>query len=249
MFQFKTFATVYILNCLFMIACSANGANGGCKDSLGYKSLSTSGLDWYFEYATSAPETKQGKVSGSRKIYLSADGNARMEQVFLINGKAYNSIVSIVRFDRPNYSIVLDEERKTYSLIEIDKIPGLEKTANMKWEVKKLGNENALGYACYHAQMSLTVSLTKSIHPITVSDVWTSREVPGYSTFSAIQQKMLTRGEQATDQMKNAGCEGMMVKMESKSSSGLSATNLVKAEHRNLPASLFEIPMGYQEEK
>jgi hypothetical protein len=249
MLQFKTFAALYMLTCMFMVACSHNVAKAEANDSLSNKSIRNSGSDWYYEYATTTPETKNGKISSSKKIYLSADGNARMEQSTMINGKAYNAIVSIVRIDRPHFCIVLNDETKIYSLIEIDKIAELEKMANMKWEVNKLGSENTLGYNCCHAKISLTVSLTKSIQTSSVSDLWTSQEVPGYSTISAMQQKMLTKGEQTTDQIKRAGCDGMMVKMESKSSSGLSVTSLVKAEHRDLPVSLFQIPTGYQEEK
>ena len=45
------------------------------------------------------------------------------------------------------------------------------------------------------------------------------------------------------------GCEGFMVKMEIKNKNASTVMQLTKVGHKDLPASMFEIPPGYTEDK
>jgi hypothetical protein len=53
----------------------------------------------------------------------------------------------------------------------------------------------------------------------------------------------------AENQLKQMGCEGFMTKMEIHSKRSSGTETLVKVEHPDLPASMFQVSPGYAETK
>jgi hypothetical protein len=86
-------------------------------------------------------------------------------------------------------------------------------------------------------------------------DFWYSPDVPLAPYFRHYMDKNLSKSwtvlmtPAATDQLKAMGCTGFMMKMTSGSQNSGLHMELTKINAADFPASLFEIPAGYKEEK
>jgi len=115
-------------------------------------------------------------------------------------------------------------------------------SVNTTYQVTKIGNETAQGYNCIH--FKLTINNPNST-PI-VEDIWTSKDVPGYSemskmmTIKGVTIKMLQVIEQA-------GCLGSFVKLTMVTKDVSMNMALMTASRKTFPASAFQIPAGYKE--
>ncbi|MGH2563539.1 MAG: DUF4412 domain-containing protein, partial [Ginsengibacter sp.] len=86
-------------------------------------------------------------------------------------------------------------------------------------------------------------------------DLWRSNEVPMQSKVKGLFNQFESRtgnamySPETTAQLKQMGCDGFMVKMQMGSKDVSMVMQLTKAEHRDLPASMFKVPAGYTEVK
>jgi len=141
----------------------------------------------------------------------------------------------------PRYSIRLFPEKKNYSFNIID-TAAMNSGDRMVYKVAKVGNESVLGYNCIHSKMTIAVAGDKSGG--TTEDIWTSTDVPGYSTLKnmAAVQGMTPKMMQALDQ---AGCGGMFVKVTTVSTIMSMEMTLFTAARKTFPDAMFQIPAGY----
>jgi hypothetical protein len=141
----------------------------------------------------------------------------------------------------PRYSIRLFSERKTFSFNIID-TAALNSGDRMVYKAARVGTESVLGYNCVHSKLTIAVAGDKSGG--TTEDIWTSTEVPGYSTLKnlAAVQGMTPKMVQALDQ---AGCGGMFVKVTTVSTVISMEMTLLTAARKSFPDALFQIPAGY----
>ncbi|HEY5461617.1 MAG TPA: DUF4412 domain-containing protein [Hanamia sp.] len=206
------------------------------------------GSGTYYEYSIETNTKKTGTTKSTSKLYFTSNGEGRSEMniAAMMGAKNSSALIVIGKTNQPHYSIILDEEEKSYSLNVID--TSLINSNFEKYKVTKIGNENVQGYNCIHARV---VSTTGSgmFKSSSTMDVWTSVDVPGYAVFkkATIQQNVQPAMTKALD---DAGCAGFFVKMTNADAKDYSMTmQLTKAEKQTFPASMFKIPSGYTESK
>jgi hypothetical protein len=149
---------------------------------------------------------------------------------------------------QPKYSVMLYPGMKSYKLNIIDTaaING----GNQTFTVTRVGTETVAGYSCIHSR--LTVVTGKDKNATVTEDIWTSNAVPGYA-----QMKKMMSNQHVTPKMlqamEQAGCDGMMVKVQAQSAPQQQGQSmqfsmsmvLITAGRKDFPASMFEIPAGY----
>jgi hypothetical protein len=143
----------------------------------------------------------------------------------------------------PRYSVRVFPESKTFVFNIID-TAAINSGGGMVYQVAKVGNERVLGYNCIHSKLTIYPAGVKSGG--TTEDIWTSTDVPGYADLKklALNQNVTPKMMQALEQ---AGCGGSFVKMELQSKAISMDMQLITAERRNFPASMFQIPQGFSQ--
>jgi hypothetical protein len=208
------------------------------------KSFATAkgGSGYYFESITTTT-TKKGTSKDTSKTYMTSAGEGRMEMRMTIPGAMSNQFINIGRAGNPKYSVMLYPETKTYALNIID--TSLINSNNETYEVTKLGNETIQGYNCTHVKLKSTFGKGMFKSSSTM-DLWTSENVPGYSFIKKIMVNQNIKPQMLQALEKN-NCGGYIIKMASSDKDFSMEMQLVKAETKSFPASLFKIPNGYAE--
>ncbi len=252
------FLFLVILPTFFLIACSGNTATNNNKDSSAVSASvgSGSGDDMYYELTTTS-SGKNVAINGTTKMYVSSKGNIRTE-MNLSNSASPNKnllpIVLIGHADKPNESISIDDEKKSYTINHINP-DDLNTEEKMQSTVTKVGEEKILGFNCVHAKIISKKTMGSFYSETDTVDLWKSKEVPMQSNVKELFNQFESRtgnttySPEATAQLKQMGCDGFTVKMEMGSKDVSMVMQLSKVEHRDLPASMFEIPGGYKEMK
>ena len=141
----------------------------------------------------------------------------------------------------PLYSVRVFPESKSYVFNIID-TAAINSGGGMVFQVAKVGNERVLGYNCIHSKMTIYPAGANA--SATTEDIWTSVDVPGYADLKnlALNQNVTPKMTQALEQ---AGCGGSFVKVEMQSKIISMDMQLITAERKSFPASMFQIPPGY----
>ena len=242
---------------VLIVACSAKQRNNEATDSSNAATSSTGGNDMYYEYAIKSTGEKTD-LNSYMKLYLSSKGNVRMEMgrpIPTAGGKTLlSNIVVIGSSDKPNETISIDDDKKTYTInhIDADSIKNPLKTQSV---ATKIGGEKLLGYNCVHARVISNNSLGSFYKSIDTTDIWRSNDIPVQEKFKALLKRFESRNGSfmySTDiasQLKQMGCDGFMMKLQMRGKNFSMTDELIKAEHKDFPASLFQIPAGYKEDK
>lgn len=150
-------------------------------------------------------------------------------------------MVMLMKSSNKDVAYNIDEKTKTYG--ELDLAKSRERAKGMaphKYTAKKLGKEKVAGYDCVHA----LVTDDKGGE----SEVWTNKDIVDYDSMARLMGPNVAADESLMKSLKEVGAEGFMVKMvhrQKGSEENGMTMELVKAEKKSLPASLFEIPAGY----
>jgi hypothetical protein len=198
---------------------------------------SQGGSGVYYESVTTITTKSHGTQKDTNSICFTNNGEGRSEMTLPIPGVKTNKMVVIGRVTRPGYSILLDDAKKTYSLNVID--TALINGGGEKYTVTRVGEETVLGYRCVHSKLTSRNALSTM-----TMDLWTSTSVTGYEQFKKLMSisKVTPAMVAALDK---AGCNGYVVKLMSGDKDYTMTMELIKAQERSLPASLFRIPSGY----
>ncbi len=174
---------------------------------------------------------------------ISAIG-ARNDMDIQIPGLGANRMTTLTRFKNPNILYRINDQAKTYS--EIDTGKATETVARQgaedSYTVKKLGKETIQGYSCERI-------LITSSRGTAETEMWMTKDLFFENSYRMLEG--LGRGAPKSGimkAMKDQNLEGFVVKMVTREKPGAPAAmtmELVKAERKSLPASLFEIPAGY----
>lgn len=259
----KTITSIILFPGMLMACSGTAGDKSSSSTSNDPGGSSGSGKDLYFEYkltTTGSSDSRGSFANGIIKYYISSKGDMRTEGDWTITYQGKQNPVQIVAIghaDKPDESIDLDDSAKTYTVTHFN--PEDFKTGvKTQSSVSKIGEEKIMGFNCVHAQIIETIGFPGAESfmndPDTI-DLWRSndvtlpanvKELMGYQN-SKSNNTMFSPDVEA--QLKQMGCGGFMVKMTSPSE-GLTINGvLTKVEHRDLPASLFQIPAGYKEDK
>jgi hypothetical protein len=193
----------------------------------------------YYESITAMTSKTRGTQKDTNVMYFTQGGEGRAEMSIPIPGVKTSKMVILGRAGQSRYSLNVDDAQKTYSLNVID--TALINSGGDEYTVTRVGEETVTGYHCIHSKMT-----SKSRLSSTTMDIWTSASVPGYDLY-----KKLISVNKVTPSMiaalDKAGCNGYFVKMVTGSKDYTMTMELIRAQEKNLPASLFRIPAGYKE--
>lgn len=191
-------------------------------------SLTAYSQDMYLEYQMTGP------MMATNKIYTSSSSGMRMEME--MNLPQVGKMTTIMLMPKgKNVVYAFNTKSKTYTESPI----GLKKPSSesdIKFEV--IGKEKVNGYNCSHIKMTMKNKL--------VSDMWTTKEIAGYEvmeTLSKTSDNIVSN--KIYNQLKSQGADGMMVKTEMTIGKNKMVNQLIKAEKRANPASLYVLPAGY----
>lgn len=250
--------SLFILSTIFLFACSGNTTQNSGKDSTSTatSSTSSSGDDMYYELTTTATG-KDMSMNGVTKMFVSSKGDMRSETDMVTSFKGNKRgvpIIVIAHSNKPDESIIIDDSAKTYTInhIKREDFDTQEKTQST---VTKIGDEKILGFNCVHAKIISKKSIGNFYSMVDTVDIWRSNDVPMQAAVKDLMNQFESRtgnymySKEVSDQLKQMGCEGFMVKMEIKNKDASTVMQLTKVEHRDLPASMFQIPSGYTEDK
>ncbi len=253
----KTIVPV-IFSAAMLLACNSNNSTkGSVAAATGNSSASTgSGDDMYYELTTTSTG-KNMSINAVTRMFVSSKGDMRSEMntVSSLNGNKITApIIIIAHSNKPDESIIIDDSAKTYSINNINR-NGLDTKEKIESTVSKVGEDKILGFNCVHAKIISKNFIGNFYSIVDTVDIWRSNDVPIQSTVKDLMNKFESRtgnymySKEVTDQLKQMGCIGFMVKMEIGSKDASTVMQLTKVEHRDLPASMFEIPAGYKEDK
>lgn len=149
----------------------------------------------------------------------------------------------------PRYSVRLFPDSKTYVFTIID-TAAINSRGAAGYQVTRIGNETVQGYSCVHSRVTIGgagASGGSGLKTGITEDIWTSTGVPGYGTLEKMMaiQNVTPAMMRALEQ---AGCGGFFVKLVVRSKAVSMDMELIRAERRNFPAVMFEIPQGYEME-
>ncbi len=201
----------------------------------------------YYEYSIESSTKERGTAKSTSKIYLtySGEGRSEMNMAAMMGVQNGTSLVVIGRMNKPHFSVIIDDEKREYSLNVID--TALINSNLENYKVTKLGSETVNGYNCTHARLISTTGSGIFKYSST-EDIWTSESVPGYDLLKkATMQQNVTPAMMKA--LNDAGCGGFFVKMVSGDKHYSITMQLAKAEKNSFPSSLFKIPAGYTESK
>lgn len=199
----------------------------------------------FYQYINISSFKSQAPLSDTSSSFFTSNGNGRSEMRIPMPGASVNKMIVIGHTGQPKYSVSLYPDSKTYSLNVID--TSLINSNRQSYKVTKMGNEMVNGYNCIHSKLVSTFG-SGMFKSSSTTDVWTSNDVPGYDLF----KKLANMGNVTPTMMKalqQAGADGMFVKMKIESKDYSMTMTLFKAERKPFPATLFEIPAGYNQSK
>ncbi|MDP4245066.1 MAG: DUF4412 domain-containing protein [Bacteroidota bacterium] len=202
----------------------------------------TGGSGLFYQYVTTATAKARGTSRDTSSSWMTVNGNGRKESRINLPAAMGGKMIVIGHASQPQYSMMLDADKRTYSLNVID--TSLINAGGETYQVSRVGNETVQGFSCTHSRLTTThgSGLFKSTSTM---DLWTSTAIPGYALYKRMND-MTNLKSNMIQALDNAGAGGFIVKMTAGDKDYSMSMELLKAETRNCPASLFLIPAGYR---
>lgn len=186
----------------------------------------------YFEMKMTS--TGGESVNGVMKTYAQ-DGNTRTEMNMSTAMGQFNT-VSLNLKTAPNTLYLLNQQAKTYIEITIAGDEEYRDYAPTEYEVTVLGNEKINGYNCKHVKIRIKGSKNDM-------EMWLTTELQGYADFAKVKTKY-TGKDNLYKALEAKGVNGFPVRIKASEKGQGVQLDLIKAEKRTHPASLFSLS-GY----
>ena len=183
----------------------------------------------------SAPEGSQ-----KGKLYISKNGTRfEIDLADPETGTALMRLVTFTPSDEPNLLYTLNEQAKTYSVIDMNQlIEDLEtmetEEKEREYKVEKLGTETLLGYKCTHVRITDDHGET---------EMWLTKDLISAADFARLQPGRKKGSASFDIRMKKAGLEGFPLKTWDRESD--TTFEFVEIERKKLGKSYFSVPAGY----
>ena len=187
----------------------------------------------YIEYSITS---EKNPSPGNMKMYYQ-DGNSRSEIKMAMPAAAGGvemSFVMISLKEAPLKSYLLNTKSKTYTESEI-KESKTEEAEAIQYEITVVGKEKVNGYNCIH-------SIVKRKNTTSQQEMWTTTEIKDFEKYKSINNQYTNKGMYKA--LRDKGAEGFPVRMKTMERSTNMIIDLIKAESRENPASLFSLD-GY----
>ncbi|HVZ96200.1 MAG TPA: DUF4412 domain-containing protein [Chitinophagaceae bacterium] len=258
------FFSIIIFSGIIFFSCSSNsssavdkGTNDSSQNVSANQTSGGSGSDMFYEYNLTTSSNEMSIKSDS-KIYISSKGDMRAEMDMINSFKGNTSLARFVTLghaDKPNESISVDDSAKTFSVNHFSD-SSFNAGENVKTiSVAKAGEEKISGYNSIHAKIITERSVGGFYSEVDTIDIWKSNDVPMLASVKELFDRFEAKTGNAmystdvVNQLKQMGCVGFMTKIEIHSKRSSTTEVLVKVEHRDLSASMFQVPAGYTETK
>jgi Spy/CpxP family protein refolding chaperone len=171
---------------------------------------------------------------GTSRIWVSRLG-MRMEMEIGAGGQGMKMTTLVLR-SKPGLAYMVNDARKTYSEVDTTNSPEASRTEEETYSVRKLGSERIAGFDCTH----VLVKGNKGSE----FEIWSTKDLGSGSDYWASQRSSRSRSTLAKA-LQEASADGWPVKSVHRSGSEMATTSeLVKAERKAVPASLFDLS-GY----
>jgi len=189
--------------------------------------------------------TKDG--SGTGKTYVAKVGS-RSEIAFqspklqpLTSGPF--RMITIQKFNEPDLVYHLNDERKTYSIINLKQAhEQAGKLSEETYTVKRIGSDTIVGYTCEKALLTSQGGRE--------TEICVSKDISGMSAWLAMMERAAMAKGGRFKALKEAELEGLPVRMITHGKEGTPVVTIevVRAERQSLSPALFEVPSDYKKE-
>jgi hypothetical protein len=250
--QIRKLSKAVPISFMLLLACAGIFAFKNVNDSVSGDAKHP-GKDMYYEFSLSS--TGKNTSTGTTKLYISANGEMRVEKniTITIAGKSRTTNTVILgHADKPGESIWIDEDKKTYSVNHFTN-GDLDMGDKVQSTVTKMGVDKIMGFASVHARIISTMNLGATFSRVDTIDLWRSNDVPMQPAVKALMDQLEYKGgnflftKTTVGQLREMGCEGFMTMMKISTKSSTIKEELTKAEHRDIPTTMFQIPSGYKD--
>lgn len=199
-----------------------------------------SGPDLYMEYQVrvQGEAFEQNQMEMAMKMYTSTSKRGGRAEV-IMNMPVIGQLrtVTLTDFDNPLQTIILNEQRKEYSVIDLEEVE--ESDEETQFEIIKLGEEKVHGLQCVHAR-----AINKKGEAF---EIWTTTEIPGYKDIAALYSKTQNMGSSHLwDALQKADAAGFVVKLEVAVEGGKTSMEMVHLEKTTVPESMLVVPADYK---
>lgn len=200
--------------------------------------LSVFSQGYFIEYKITS-SGREGGVTGNMKSYTQ-DGNSRVEMNMNVAGMGGMDMSSLYLKSTPTLVYLLNEQSKTYTELSTSEDEGWKDYPQSEYEVTVLGKEKVNGYNATHVRIKRKGSKSEM-------EMWNSTEIPGYADLAKLKTKY-TGKDNLLKALDAKGATGFPVRIIAAEGQYTMQMDLVKAERRNNPASLFSLS-GYTKSK
>lgn len=197
--------------------------------------LITTAQGYYMEYKLTSGAA-EANTNGTLKTYAQ-DGNTRMEMNMNVEGFGKMNVVNLVLKSSPNTVYLLDETAKTYTQLSGADDEDWADYPQSEYEVTVVGKEKVNGYNATHVRVKRVGSKTGAL------EMWNTTEIAGYAEYAGIKSKY-TGKDNMLKAMQAKGAAGFPVRVKAAEKNYTMQMDLVKAEKRSNPSSLFSLS-GY----
>lgn len=185
--------------------------------------------------------------SGTGKTYVSKVGSR--SEIALQSPKLQQltsgpfRMVTIQKFSEPDLVYHLNDERKTYSIINLkDAREQAGKLSEETYTVKRIGADTVAGYTCEKALLTSGDGRE--------TEVCVTKDISGMSAWMAMMERTAMAKGGMLKALKEAQLEGLPVRMITRGKEGapVVTVEVVRAERQSLSPALFEVPSDYKKE-
>lgn len=174
--------------------------------------------------------------AGDLRLWMAGE-SARLDMALTVNPlPAPIRMTVLLDAKDPRKAVLVNDAMRAYS--EIDLGGAAADTSGGKYELKVIGKEKVLGYACTH------LTLTR---PKELVDAWITQELPdAFRVLRKLQQANPQYGAaDAFRALEAAGKAGLPMRCIVVRDGQRVTTEVRKIERRTVPASWFAVPAGY----
>lgn len=176
---------------------------------------------------------KEGEM-GTMKVY-SQNGDSRSQMQMSMRGVNLDLSYIFLK-STPNTIYMLNEKDKTYYESTVNDDESFKDYPQNEYEVTVVGKEKVNGYNSTHVKIKVKGQTHEQ-------EMWTTTEIGDYAGFSQIKTKYTGRGN-LFKALEAKGATGFPVRMKMLEGGNAITIDVVKAEKRTNPSTLFSLA-GY----
>ena len=186
----------------------------------------------YLEFKVSTDKSGSGNM-----VTYTHNGDSRSELSFSVPQKQADmmpkTMVTLMLKDKPDLVYLLNTDKKTYTEMDISKKEDAKDYSQDDYDVTVIGKEKVNGYNAVHVKVKNKKSEMEQ-------EMWMTTELKDFADFSKVKTKY-TGKENLNKALAAKGAAGFPVRIQVTEKFGTATIDLVKAEKRDNPASMFSL--------